>query len=116
MAELKDEEWIVWRGVTSMAELLSLATRHAGYEPRMDYQIVDLAGLLRVTHGDRSSKDERRLSGCGARFQWRDNADSRIARRSTSVDLHGTQTSTRGLGRIHAFSCTFPMKYFSIFL
>jgi DNA-binding transcriptional LysR family regulator len=46
MAELRDEEWVVWRGVTSMADLLLSATRKAGYEPRRDYQIIDLAVLL----------------------------------------------------------------------
>lgn len=46
LADLRDEEWIVWRGVTSMLDLLLAATRRAGYEPRMDYQIVDLAVLL----------------------------------------------------------------------
>ena len=44
-----------------------------------------------------------------------DNALSRIARRSTSVDLQGTQTRTRGLGRMNEFSCTLLMKYLSIF-
>ena len=37
-------------------------------------------------------------------------ADSLIARRSTCVDLHGTQTKTRGLGVIQLFSCTLWMK------
>ena len=42
-------------------------------------------------------------------------ADSRMARRSTWVDPHGTHTSTRGLGRNSVFSCTLWMKYWSIF-
>jgi DNA-binding transcriptional LysR family regulator len=46
IADLRDEEWVVWRGVTSMADLLVAATRKAGYEPRRDYQIIDLAVLL----------------------------------------------------------------------
>jgi hypothetical protein len=44
-----------------------------------------------------------------------DRALSRMARRSTSVDLQGTHTSTRGLGRMKLFSCTLEMKYLSIF-
>ncbi len=42
-------------------------------------------------------------------------ADSRMARRSTWVDLHGTQISTRGLGCRKLFSWTLLMKYCSIF-
>ena len=42
-------------------------------------------------------------------------ADSRIARRSTWVDLPGTQISTRGLGCRKLLSCTLLMKYCSIF-
>ena len=44
-----------------------------------------------------------------------DCALSLIARRSTSVELQGTQTRTLGLGRIMLFSCTLAMKYLSIF-
>ena len=42
-------------------------------------------------------------------------ADSRIARRSTWVEPHGTQTSTRGLGRKKRFSCALWMKCCNIF-
>ena len=42
-------------------------------------------------------------------------ADSWIARRSTCVEPYGTQTSTRGLGRMRRLPCTFSMKYCSIF-
>ena len=38
-----------------------------------------------------------------------------MARRSTWVDLHGTHTSTRGAGGKKPVSCTFLMKYCSIF-
>ncbi len=43
-----------------------------------------------------------------------DSADSLIARRSTWVDPHGTQTSTRGLGRNRRERCTFLMNCLSI--
>ena len=38
-----------------------------------------------------------------------------MARRSTWVDLHGTQIRTRGLGCRKLLSCTLLMKYCSIF-
>ena len=41
-------------------------------------------------------------------------ADSRIARRSTCVEPHGTQMMMRGLGENSRESCTFLMKCFSI--
>ncbi|MQM36208.1 hypothetical protein KBTX_00189 [wastewater metagenome] len=42
-------------------------------------------------------------------------ADSLIARRSTWVEPQGTHTSTRGLGLKNRASCTFLMKFCSIF-
>ena len=39
---------------------------------------------------------------------------SRIARRSTNVDLHGTQTTTRGAGGNKRFSCTLLINWFNI--
>ncbi len=43
-----------------------------------------------------------------------DSADSLIARRSTWVEPHGTQTSTRGLGRNMRERCTLRMNCLSI--
>ena len=42
------------------------------------------------------------------------NTASRIARRSTNVDLHGTQTTTRGAGGNKRFSCTLPINWFNM--
>ena len=43
-----------------------------------------------------------------------DRADSLMAFRSTAVAFPGTHISTRGLGRIMEFWCTFAMKCWSI--
>ena len=40
----------------------------------------------------------------------------RIALRSTAVERHGTLMITKGLGRSKVFSCTLPMKCWSICL
>ena len=45
LSELRDEYWIVGREATSMLQLVSTATSHAGFEPKtnfrtMDYQVI----------------------------------------------------------------------------
>lgn len=45
LGELRDEQWIVGREATSMLQLVSTATSHAGFEPQatfrtMDYQVI----------------------------------------------------------------------------
>jgi len=46
VAELADEEWIVGRDSTSMLDLVSAATRRAGFEPHTDLHSMDFAVIL----------------------------------------------------------------------
>lgn len=46
IAQLRDEEWIVGRDSTSMLELVTVATRRAGYEPRTDFHSMDFQVIL----------------------------------------------------------------------
>ena len=46
IAQLRNEEWIVGRDSTSMLELVTVATRRAGYEPRTDFHSMDFQVIL----------------------------------------------------------------------
>lgn len=46
IAELSTEEWIVGRDSTSMLDLVTAATRQAGFEPRTDFHSMDFDVIL----------------------------------------------------------------------
>lgn len=46
IADLVDEEWIVGRDSTSMLDLVKVATRRFGYEPRTDFHSMDFSVIL----------------------------------------------------------------------
>lgn len=46
IADLRDEEWMVWRGATSMLDLTFAAARREGFEPRTHFQLRDMDVVL----------------------------------------------------------------------
>lgn len=46
VSDLRDEEWMIWRGATSMLDIIFSAARRAGFDPRTDYQLRDMSVVL----------------------------------------------------------------------